>query len=71
MNSGSMLPQSQMMHQANRGFTNNAAAVNMRRMNQQQQHMPNSGKLYIQSDYSILTKWKIKFVYCFVDIQVL
>lgn len=38
-----------MMHQAGRGFPNNAAAVaaaaNMRRMNQQQQqHMSNTGK---------------------------
>lgn len=43
-----MLP-NQMMHQAGRGFPNNAAAVaaaaNMRRMNQQQQqHMSNTGK---------------------------
>lgn len=38
-----------MMHQAGRGFPNNAATVaaaaNMRRMNQQQQqHMSNTGK---------------------------
>lgn len=38
-----------MMHQAGRGFPNNAAAAaaNMRRMNQQQ-HMPNTGKICLR-----------------------